>query len=102
MISSAAPVISVAVPERRESSSTDITTVVAATAANTTDYGAECFRSASDSVALILPCLIELCKDEDAGVREAILNTVGACMPYFDRGMSIVFAETVFSSLSHS
>ena len=45
------------------------------------------FSCEADSVALILPCLIELCKDEDTGVREVILHTVGACLPYFDKGV---------------
>lgn len=45
------------------------------------------FSNPSDCVSLLLPCLIELCKDNDAGVREAILNTVAVCLPYLTKGI---------------
>ncbi|KAI1713173.1 serine/threonine-protein phosphatase 4 regulatory subunit 4 [Ditylenchus destructor] len=46
---------------------------------------AQCLNNSSECVSLILPCMIELCKDEDPGVREAILNTVAVCLPYFTK-----------------
>lgn len=49
-----------------------------------------CSSNSSECVSLILPCMIELCKDEDPGVREAILNTVAVCLPYFTKGIQII------------
>ncbi|KAH7727086.1 HEAT repeat family protein [Aphelenchoides avenae] len=46
---------------------------------------AQSLNNPSDCVSLLLPCLIELCKDNDAGVREAILNTVAVCLPYLTK-----------------
>lgn len=46
---------------------------------------AQSLQNASDCGSLLLPCLIELCKDEDVGVREAILNTVAICLPHFTK-----------------
>lgn len=59
-----------------------------------------CCSNAADCATLILPCLIELCKDEAIAVREArvsssstivcdrdsslqaVLNTIGLCLAY--------------------
>uniref|UniRef100_A0A914YQZ8 HEAT repeat protein n=1 Tax=Panagrolaimus superbus TaxID=310955 RepID=A0A914YQZ8_9BILA len=46
---------------------------------------AQSLNNSSDCVSLLLPCLIELCKDDDSGVREAILNTIAVCLPYFTK-----------------
>uniref|UniRef100_A0A914S343 Condensin complex subunit 1 C-terminal domain-containing protein n=1 Tax=Parascaris equorum TaxID=6256 RepID=A0A914S343_PAREQ len=47
---------------------------------------AQSLHNANDCGTLLLPCLIELCKDDDVGVREAILNTVAICLPHFSKG----------------
>uniref|UniRef100_F1KVJ2 Serine/threonine-protein phosphatase 4 regulatory subunit 4 n=2 Tax=Ascaris TaxID=6251 RepID=F1KVJ2_ASCSU len=49
---------------------------------------AQSLHNASDCGTLLLPCLIELCKDDDVGVREAILNTVAICLPHFSKESS--------------
>uniref|UniRef100_A0A915CLN4 Serine/threonine-protein phosphatase 4 regulatory subunit 4 n=1 Tax=Ditylenchus dipsaci TaxID=166011 RepID=A0A915CLN4_9BILA len=46
---------------------------------------AQSLNNSAECVTLLLPCLIELCKDEDPGVREAILNTIAVCLPYFTK-----------------
>lgn len=46
---------------------------------------ARSLNNASDCVSLLLPCLIELCKDDDTGVREAILNSIVLCLPYLTK-----------------
>uniref|UniRef100_A0A914CJF1 Uncharacterized protein n=1 Tax=Acrobeloides nanus TaxID=290746 RepID=A0A914CJF1_9BILA len=46
---------------------------------------ADSLKNSTDCVSLLLPCLIELCKDDDPGVREAILNTIAVCLPYFTK-----------------
>uniref|UniRef100_A0A914ZLX9 Serine/threonine-protein phosphatase 4 regulatory subunit 4 n=1 Tax=Parascaris univalens TaxID=6257 RepID=A0A914ZLX9_PARUN len=49
---------------------------------------AQSLHNANDCGTLLLPCLIELCKDDDVGVREAILNTVAICLPHFSKESS--------------
>ncbi|KAL3078094.1 hypothetical protein niasHT_036977 [Heterodera trifolii] len=34
---------------------------------------------------LLLPCIIQLCKDEDPSVREAILSSMALCLPHFSK-----------------
>ncbi|VDD95013.1 unnamed protein product [Enterobius vermicularis] len=59
---------------------------------------AQSLNNANDCATLLLPCLIELCKDDDLGVREAILNTIAVCLPHFSKGIYIL----EFISICHS
>ncbi|KAI6228131.1 Serine/threonine-protein phosphatase 4 regulatory subunit 4 [Aphelenchoides besseyi] len=43
---------------------------------------ARSLNNSTDCVSLVLPCLIELCKDDEVGVREAVLNTIAVCLPH--------------------
>ncbi|MFH4974788.1 hypothetical protein AB6A40_001497 [Gnathostoma spinigerum] len=38
-----------------------------------------------DCCQLVLPCLIQLCKDEDISVRESALNVVSCCIAHFNK-----------------
>uniref|UniRef100_A0A158R506 Non-specific serine/threonine protein kinase n=1 Tax=Syphacia muris TaxID=451379 RepID=A0A158R506_9BILA len=46
---------------------------------------AQSLDNVNDSASLLLPCLVELCKDDDLCVREAILNTIAVCLPHFSK-----------------
>ncbi|CAD5216327.1 unnamed protein product [Bursaphelenchus xylophilus] len=46
---------------------------------------ARALNNSSESVSLLLPSLIELCKDDDSQVRESILTTLVVCLPYFTK-----------------
>ncbi|CAJ0963551.1 unnamed protein product, partial [Mesorhabditis belari] len=46
---------------------------------------AKSFNTASESVSLVLPCLVSLVGDEEAGVREAALNAIAPCIPTFTK-----------------
>ncbi|CAD5212249.1 unnamed protein product [Bursaphelenchus okinawaensis] len=46
---------------------------------------ARALNNSSESVSLLLPSLIELCKDDDTQVRESILTTLVVCLPYFTK-----------------
>ncbi|VDK28054.1 unnamed protein product [Anisakis simplex] len=46
---------------------------------------AQSLRNAADCGSLLLPCLVELCRDDEVGVREAILNTVAVCLPHLSK-----------------
>ncbi|VDM50007.1 unnamed protein product [Toxocara canis] len=60
---------------------------------------AQSLHNASDCGTLLLPCLIELCNDDDIGVREAILNTVAVCLPHFSKGILYLFLRKVIDLL---
>ncbi|KAL3078093.1 hypothetical protein niasHT_036976 [Heterodera trifolii] len=41
--------------------------------------------NSTDCCTLLLPCIIQLCKDEDPSVREAILSSMAQCLPHFSK-----------------
>uniref|UniRef100_A0A1I7WZJ4 Integrator complex subunit 5 n=1 Tax=Heterorhabditis bacteriophora TaxID=37862 RepID=A0A1I7WZJ4_HETBA len=43
------------------------------------------FRNTSDTVSLLLPCFIQLCKDEDNTVKETCMNNIAQCIPYLTK-----------------
>ncbi|VDK29864.1 unnamed protein product [Gongylonema pulchrum] len=42
-------------------------------------------RNPSDCASIVVPCLIELCKDAESGTREAALNTIAQCIPFLSK-----------------
>ncbi|CAJ0568961.1 unnamed protein product, partial [Mesorhabditis spiculigera] len=46
---------------------------------------AKSLNTASESVSLVLPCLVSLVGDEEAPVREAALNAIASCIPTFTK-----------------
>lgn len=38
----------------------------------------------------MLPCVVELCSDEDTSTREAALNSLSQCMPYMTQGAILI------------
>uniref|UniRef100_A0A915NPH8 Serine/threonine-protein phosphatase 4 regulatory subunit 4 n=1 Tax=Meloidogyne floridensis TaxID=298350 RepID=A0A915NPH8_9BILA len=53
--------------------------------------------NSADSSSLLLPCIIELCKDEDPAVREATLGTLDDCLPHFSKESK----KSILSPLLH-
>ncbi|WKX97994.1 hypothetical protein Q1695_013582 [Nippostrongylus brasiliensis] len=43
---------------------------------------AKALRNSSDVVSLLLPCVVQLFKDDDVTVKEACMNNIAQCMPH--------------------
>ncbi|VDO46117.1 unnamed protein product [Heligmosomoides polygyrus] len=44
---------------------------------------ARALKNSSDVVSLLLPCLVQLYKDDDVTVKEACMNNIAQCIPHF-------------------
>ncbi|PAV67591.1 hypothetical protein WR25_02336 [Diploscapter pachys] len=54
---------------------------------------ANAIKNERECVSLVLPCVVELCSDEDTSTREAALNSLSQCMPYMTQD---ALRKTVF------
>ncbi|KAJ1370869.1 hypothetical protein KIN20_032689 [Parelaphostrongylus tenuis] len=60
-------------------------------------------KNSSDAVSLLLPCFVQLYKDDDMSVKEACMNNIAQCIPHFtnDAKKNTIF-PMVKKSAEHS